>query len=108
MLETPRQSEAATAFQLSFLGRAHGFGAAVALGEFFNATGRVDEFLLAGEKRMTSGANADLNITASGPRVIDRATRAGDIGLVIFWMNARFHFQKRVRNLRALSCRRKR
>jgi hypothetical protein len=40
--------------------------------------------------------------------MIDRATRAGDIGLVILWMNGRFHFQKRVRNLRTLSCRRKR
>jgi hypothetical protein len=40
--------------------------------------------------------------------VIDRATRAGDIGLVILWMNARFHFQKGTRNLRALRRSRKR
>ena len=93
-LETPRQSEAATAFQLSFLGRAHGFGAAVALGEFFNATGRVDEFLLAGEKRMTSGADTDSNVALGRAGVIHRAARANDIGLRIFRVNACFHVRK--------------
>src|SRR5205807_4654664 len=93
-LETPRQSEAATAFQLSFLGRAHGFGAAVALGEFFHATGRVHEFLFAGEKRMTSGADTDSNVTTRRAGLVDRAARADDICLMILWVNACFHRQK--------------
>lgn len=93
-LETPRPSEAATAVQLTFFARARSFGAAVALGEFFDATGRVDEFLLTGEKRMTSGANTDSNVTARRARVIDRSARANDIGFVIFWVNACFHRQK--------------
>ena len=80
--------------QLTFFARAHGFGAAIALGEFFDATGRVDEFLLTGEKRMTSGANTDSNVTARRARVIDRSARANDIGFVIFWVNACFHRQK--------------
>src|SRR5947207_13233356 len=92
--ETPRQSEAATAFQLSFFARAHGFGAAIALGEFFYATGRVHEFLFAGEKRMTSSANTDSNVTTRRAGVIDRAARADDIGFVILWVNACFHRQK--------------
>jgi hypothetical protein len=40
--------------------------------------------------------------------VINRATRASDIGLVILWMNVRFHFRKRARNLRAPKPSRKR
>src|SRR6266446_980300 len=62
--------------------------------EFFDATGRVYEFLLTGEKRMTSGANTDSNVTARRARVIDRSARANDIGFVIFWVNACFHRQK--------------
>jgi hypothetical protein len=31
--------------------------------------------------------------------VIHRAARADDVGLVILWMNARFHFRKRAWNL---------
>ena len=80
--------------QLTFFARARSFGAAVALGEFFDATGRVDEFLLTGEKRMTSSANTDSNVTARRARVIDRSARANDICLVIFWVNACFHRQK--------------
>ncbi len=80
--------------QLTFFARARSFGAAVALGEFFDATGRVDEFLLTGEKRMTSSANTDSNVTARRARVIDRSARANDIGFVIFWVNACFHRQK--------------
>src|SRR3989440_3567117 len=86
--ETPRQSEAATAFQLTFFGRAHGFSAAIALGEFFHATGRVHEFLFAGEKRMTSGADTNSNVAARRACLVDRAARADDIGFVILWVNA--------------------
>jgi len=92
-LETPRQSEVTTA-QLTFFARARGFGAAIALGEFFDATGRVHEFLFAGEKRMTSGADTDSNVTTRRAGVIDRAAGADDICFVIFWVNAGFHRQK--------------
>ena len=98
----------ASTAQQSFFGGARGLGAAVAAGKFFHAASGVDEFLFASEKRMTSGANADFNIATGGARVIDRATRTGDIGLVILWMNVRFHIRKRARNLRTLSCPRKR
>ena len=80
--------------QLTFFARARGFGAAVALGEFFDATGGVDEFLFAGEKRMTSGADTDSNVALGRAGMIDRAARANDVGFVIFWVNACFHSSK--------------
>jgi len=89
-----RRSQLAVPVQLTFFARAHGFGAAIALGEFFDATGRVHELLFAGEKRMTSSANTDSNVTTRRARVIDRAARADDIGFVILWVNACFHRQK--------------
>src|SRR5260370_36160899 len=93
--ETPRQSEAATAVQLTFFGRAHSFGAAIALGAFFHAPGRVHEFLFTGEKRMTSGANTDCTLTTRRERVIDRAARPDHIRLVRLWVNASCHRQQR-------------
>jgi hypothetical protein len=93
-LKTPRHSEAATARQLTFFARARSSRAAVALGEFFHATGRIHKFLFAGEKRMTSGADTDSNIATGRAGVIHRAARANDIGFVIFWMNACFHSLK--------------
>ena len=48
--------------QLSFLARARSLCAAIALREFFDATGGVDEFLFAGEKRMAGRADTDSNI----------------------------------------------
>jgi len=50
--------------------------------------------LFTGEKRMTSGANTDSNVTTRRAGVIDRAARADDIGFVILWVNACFHRQK--------------
>ena len=102
----PRQSGAATD-QLSFLFSPRGFGATVAAGEFFDAPGGIDELLFAREKRMTSGTNADLNITARRAGVINRAARAHNIGIVILWMNGCFHLQKEARNVAARSCSRK-
>ena len=93
--------------QLGFLFSPRGFGAAVAAGEFFDAPGGIDELLFAREKRMTSGTNADLNITARRAGVIDCAARADDIGIVILWMNGCFHLQKEARNVAARSCSRK-
>ena len=90
------------AVQLTLFDRAHSFGAAITLGEFFNATGGVDEFLFAGEKRMASGADADFNITPGRTRVIDGTTGADDVGLVILRMNVRLHVQKRAFSLSAI------
>jgi hypothetical protein len=87
--------------QLSFFAAARGLGTAVTTGEFLDPAGGIDEFLFAGEKRMTTGADADFNITPRRPRVINRAARADDIGLVIFRMNARFHVRRRARNVSA-------
>jgi len=94
----PRQSQAATV-QLSFCAGARGFGAAVAAGEFFHAPGGVDEFLLASEKRMAGGADADFNVSFGRASVINRAARANDIGLLIIGMNVRLHIEKRAQKL---------
>ena len=72
---------------------------AVAAGELFHASRSIDKLLFAGEKWMASGTNTDLNITARRTGVIHRAARADDVGLVILWMNARFHFRKRAWNV---------
>ena len=82
-------------------------GAAVTARELLDAASRIDKLLFPGKKRMTSGTDADLNITPRGTRVIDRAARTSDIGLVIVWMNLRFHVWKRARNLAALRAPRK-
>ena len=84
--------------QLSFT-RTSGLGAAVAAGEFFHAPGGVDEFLLASEKRMAGGADADFNVSFGRASVINRAARANDIGRLIIGMNIRFHIEKRAESL---------
>ena len=89
----PRQSEAATA-QLSFFHRPRGLGAAIAPGKFLDASRSIDELLFAGEKGMTSGTNTNLNIAMRRAGVINRAACAHHIGLVIFWMDARFHLKE--------------
>src|SRR5262245_1739277 len=86
----PRHGGAATG-QLSSLLSARGFDAAVATSEFLDAPGGIDELLFASEKRMTSGANTNSNITARGTGVIHRAARTDHIRLVILWMNPCFH-----------------
>ena len=84
--------------QLSFT-RTSGLGAAVAAGEFFHAPGGVDEFLLASEKRMAGGADADSNVSFGRASVINRAARANDIGLLIIGMNVRLHIEKRAQKV---------
>jgi hypothetical protein len=85
--------------QLSFFLSAGSFRAAVTAGELLDPASGIDKFLFAGEKGMTSGTNADLNIATRGAGVIDRAARAHHISLVIFWMNAFFHLLNGARNL---------
>ena len=84
--------------QLS-LARAGGLGAAVATREFLHATGGIDKFLFAGEKRMAGGADADFNVSFGRAGVINGAAGANDIGLLIIGMNVRLHIQKRALKL---------
>jgi hypothetical protein len=85
--------------ELSFLLGAGGFHTAVPADKFLDATRGIDKLLLAGEKGMTSGTNADLNIATGGAGVIHRAACAHHISLVIFWMNACFHLLNGARNV---------
>jgi len=80
--------------QLTFFARARGLRAAVALGEFFDATGCIDKLLLAGEKWVAGRADADSDVAPGGAGVIHRAARANHVGLMVFWMNACFHVGK--------------
>ena len=85
--------------ELNFLLGAGSFGAAVTAGKFLDPARGIDKLLFAGEKGMTSGTNADLNIATRGASVIHRAACAHHISLVIFWMNACFHLLNGARNL---------
>src|SRR2546423_3587951 len=104
-----RVSRSETGTELSFSRRAgaSGLGAAVAPREFLHASGRIDELLFPGEKRMARRADADFNVPLGRARVIDSAASADDIGLVILWMNVRFHVWKRGANCSALRLSRK-
>ena len=76
-------------------GDANGLCGAEATAEFFDAARGIDEFLLAGEKGMAGGADADLEIAPGGAHVVNRAAGAGDGGLDVFWVNLCFHGSKR-------------
>jgi hypothetical protein len=86
--------------QLS-LTRASGLGAAVTASEFFHPAGGIDEFLLAREKRMAGGADADFNVSFGRASMINRAARANDIGLLVIGMNVRLHVKKRAKSIAA-------
>jgi hypothetical protein len=68
-------------------------GAAELLAESFDATGRIDEFLLSGEERMAGATDVDVDFCdgAAGDKGI--ATSAVDVAISIFGMNLRFHEQ---------------
>ena len=85
--------------ELSFLFGTGSFHAAVSAGKFLDPARGIDKLLFAGEKGMTSGTNADLNIATRGARMIHRAACAHDISLIIFWMNACFHLLNGARNV---------
>ena len=85
--------------ELSFLLGTGSFRAAVTAGKFLDPARGIDKLLFAGEKGMTIGTNADLNIATRGASVIHRAACAHHIGLVIFWMNACFHLLNGARNV---------
>jgi hypothetical protein len=94
--------------QLRFRAGARGLGATIAAGELLDAARRVDELLLTCEKRMAGSADANFDVAPRRAGMINRAARADDIGFLIFRMDARFHVQKRVPNVGALSLARKR
>jgi hypothetical protein len=85
--------------ELSFFLGAGSLRAAVTTGKFLDPTCGIDKLLFTGEKRMTSGTDADLNIATRGAGVIHRAACAHHISLVIFWMNACFHLLNGARNV---------
>ena len=62
-----------------------------ALGEFLDATGSIDELLLAREERVAGGADADLQIAFRAARVVGRAAGAVDRRFFIVGMNICFH-----------------
>ncbi len=72
-------------------GYADSLGAAETARELLDAACRIDKFLLAGEKRVAGGADADLEFTPGRAHVIDGAAGAGDGGLDVIWMNLCFH-----------------
>jgi len=52
---------------------------------------RVDQFLLAGEKRMTGGTDFHGDIVLRGSGLDQVAARAADLGLLVLRMNVGFH-----------------
>lgn len=98
--ESRRSPQADASYKkLSFLFRAGSFGAAVTAGKFLDAARGIDKLLFAGEKGMTSGTNADLNIATRGASVIHRTACAHHISFVVFWMNVCFHLLNGARNV---------
>ena len=63
---------------LSLLDGARGTHSAVAFLELVHASGRIDELLFAGEERMASGADAELDVLPCRAGAVGRATRADD------------------------------
>src|SRR5258708_2118267 len=90
----PGSATPATAELRSFAS-ARGLRAAVAARELLHPSGGINEFLLAGEKRMAGGTDADFNVSLGGAGMINRAARANDIGHLIIGMNVRLHVEKR-------------
>lgn len=62
--------------------------------EFVHTAGGVDDFLLAGVEGVALGANLDSEVFFSHRRFGNEfvAARAGNVYVVIFWVNALFHF----------------
>ncbi len=57
----------------------------------FDASGGVDELLVAREERMAFGADLDTDVLFGGTRVDDLPAGAGDRGLFVFGVNFRLH-----------------
>ena len=63
----------------------------VAFGEFIDAAGRIDEFFLAGEKRMAARTNINADIFSGRTRMHHVPADAGDRGRFVRRMNSVFH-----------------
>ncbi len=82
---------------LSFFGGLDGAGSAdrsVAAFEFVHAACGIDEALLASEKGMTRGTDADFDLVAGRACAIHSATRTNDHGVLIIRMDVSFHSSK--------------
>jgi hypothetical protein len=66
----------------------------VLLHEFFNASGGIDQFLLASKKGMAIGANFQIHIANCGTNLKSIATGAGNGSYFIFGMYFLFHVNK--------------
>ena len=64
----------------------------VFLFKFLNTTCSIDQFLLAGEERMTGGTDFNLHFTIDGAELKFIAAGADSIDFMVFWMDIRFHF----------------
>ncbi len=61
------------------------------LRELLHATGGIDKLLLAGEKGMARGTDAEAKVLFGGAGMIDRAAGADDLAFHILGVNVRFH-----------------
>ena len=59
--------------------------------ELLDAAGRVDQFLLAGKKRMTGGTDLDLHLGEHGTELNFIAAGACCLDLMVFRMDIGFH-----------------
>ena len=65
---------------------------AIALVEAIDASGGIDQLLLAGTERVASGTNFNVQVTFLGGASFEGlAARAGDGDLDVFWVNSWFH-----------------
>ena len=65
---------------------------AIALVEAIDASGGIDQLLLAGKERVASGTNFDVQVTFLSRASLERlAAGAGNCYLDVFWMDSWFH-----------------
>ena len=65
---------------------------AIALVEAIDASGGIDQLLLAGKERVASGTNFNVQVTFLGGASFEcLAARAGDGDINVFWVNSWFH-----------------
>ena len=64
----------------------------IALVEAIDASGGIDQLLLAGKERVASGTNFNVQVTFLGGASMEcLAARAGDGDIDVFWVNSWFH-----------------
>ena len=71
-----------------------GWFLAVTLVETIHASGGIDQLLFAGEERVASRANFDVQVALLGRARLERlAASAGNIYFDVFWVNSWFHLR---------------